>query len=418
MTNPSISLQDLRRKLYLKAKAEKGWRFWGIFVHVCKEETLHEAYLLAKANKGAPGIDGVTFEAIERDGLSTFISELRQFLICGSYPKPDGSFRRLKIPAIRDRVVQGALKLILEPIFDADFHPGSFGYRPKRTAHQAIHEVAKALASRKTKVIDVDLKAYFDTVRHDKLLSTVGKRVGDPKIMRLLKLILKSGGKQGVPQGGVISPLLSNLYLNEVDAMLEKAKHVTRRGRYTHIEYARFADDLIILVDYHPKWNWLLRAAVHRLRQELLKLGVSLNESKSQIVNLECKGVSFDFLGFTFRLKNWRIPKLGPLFMPKARARKSLLSKIKKIFRSLRSQPLEWIINSINPILRGWVNYFRIGNSAKCFSFVKWWVERKARRHLMRARLRKGFGWKRWNTEWFYQQSGLFNDYAVRYATS
>jgi len=428
MTNPSISLQDLRRKLYLKAKAENGKRFWGLYVHVCKEETLYEAYRLAKRNKGAPGIDGVTFETIESEGLVGFISEIRQSLLSDKYrplpsrehkiPKSNGKFRILKIPAIRDRVIQGALKLILEPIFDADFQPGSFGYRPKRTAHQALHVVAKGLASRKTRVIDADLSSYFDTIRHDKLLAKVADRIDDRQIMRLLKLILKSSGKRGVQQGGVISPLLSNLYLNEVDAMLEKAKRVTRRGQYTHIEYARFADDLVILVDAHSKWDWLLRAALYRLKQELSKLEVSLNVEKTKVVNLERRGGSFGFLGFIFRLKDFRDPKLGPHFMPKPEARKSLLHKIKKVFRSLRSQPLEWVINIINPILRGWVNYFRVGNSSRYLNYVRWWVERKVRRHLMRARLRTGFGWKRWSNEFLYQQMGLFDDYAVRYIRS
>ena len=147
----------------------------------------------------------------------------------------------LGIPTIRDRVVQGALKLILEPIFEADFQDGSYGYRPRRTAHQAVERIAAAVVQRKTRVIDVDLRAYFDTVQHNVLLEKVAERVNDNQVMRLLKQILKVGGKRGVPQGGVISPLLSNIYLNEIDKMLERAKDVTRNGRYTYLEYARFA---------------------------------------------------------------------------------------------------------------------------------------------------------------------------------
>lgn len=232
MTKTLVNLQELRRKLYLKSKAEKGWQFWGIYVHVCKFETLHEAYRLAKANKGAPGIDGVSFADVEQNGLITFLDAIRAELVDGRYRplpskvhkilKSNGEYRTLKIPAIRDRVVQGALKLILEPIFDADFQPGSFGYRPKRTAHQAIDRVSEGLVKGKTRVIDVDLKAYFDTIRHDKLLEKVARRINDPRVMHLLKLILKSSGKRGVVQGGVISPLLSNIYLNELDMMLEK----------------------------------------------------------------------------------------------------------------------------------------------------------------------------------------------------
>jgi len=216
-------------------------------------ETLRQAYKLVKANNGAPGIDGVTFEAIEEAGLEDFLSKIRDELVSGTYrslgnrqkqiPKGGGKVRVLGIPAIRDRVVQGALRLIVEPIFEADFQEGSYGYRPKRRAHEAVDRVSEAVVQNKTMVIDVDLKSYFDNVRHDILLDKVANRVNDDDIMRLLKMILKANGKRGLAQGGVISPLLANIYLNEVDKMLERAKKVTRQGKYTYIQYARFADD-------------------------------------------------------------------------------------------------------------------------------------------------------------------------------
>ncbi len=255
MINTSIGLQDLRRKIYLKAKSDKTWQFWGLYVHVCKMETLQSAYKDVKNNNGAPGIDGVTFNDIEKDGVEVFLEQIQNELVSGMYrpmrnrlkeiPKGNNKVRVLGIPTIRDRTVQGALKLILEPIFEADFQEGSYGYRPKRTAHAAVNRVAKAVVKNKTRVIDLDLKAYFDNVRHDILLDKVAERVNDGRVMRLLKLILKACGKRGVPQGGVISPLLSNIYLTEVDKMLERAKEVTRRGKYTYIEYARFADDRV-----------------------------------------------------------------------------------------------------------------------------------------------------------------------------
>src|SRR3989441_8772569 len=258
----SIRLQDLRRRLYVKAKADKDWRFWGLYVHVAKLETLRAAYDLAKRNNGAPGIDGVTFAAIEAAGVDAFLAQLRDELVTRPYrplrngrveiPKRGGKVRVLGIPAIRDRVVQGALKLILEPIFEADFCDGSFGYRPRRTAHEAVARVEKGIVEGKTRVIDVDLAAYFDTVRHDVLLGKVARRVQDGEILHLLKLMLKASGKRGVPQGGVLSPLLANVYLTEVDTMLERAKMVTREGAYTRVDYARYADDLVILVDWHP----------------------------------------------------------------------------------------------------------------------------------------------------------------------
>ena len=292
MTKAPISLHDLRRSLYVKAKAEPSWRFWGLYAHVCKMETLREAYQLARGNDGAPGIDGVTFEAIEESGAESFLTQIREELVTNTYrpmlarkkeiPKDGGKVRVLSIPAIRDRVVQGALKLILEPIFEADFQTGSYGYRPKRTAHEAVARVARAIVEEKTRVIDLDLKAYFDNVQHYLLLEKVARRVQDEAVMHLLKMMLKATGKKGVPQGGVISPLLSNLYLNEVDRMLEKAVNTTRRGnKSTSVQYARFADDMVILIDAERRSDWLVKAVDRRLREELAKLRVAINEDKS-----------------------------------------------------------------------------------------------------------------------------------------
>ena len=423
MRKAPISLQDLRRSLYVKAKAEPAWRFWGLYVHVCKMETLQEAYRMAKANDGAPGIDGVTFEAIEESGVESFLKQMRDELVSGTYrpmrarkkeiPKGGGKVRVLSIPTIRDRVVQGALKLILEPIFEADFQPGSYGYRPKRTAHQAVNRVAQAIVESKTRIIDIDLRAYFDNVQHYLLLEKVARRVQDGEVMHLLKMMLDVTGKKGVPQGGVISPLLSNLYLNEVDRMLEKAIEATRNGKYTYVQYARFADDLVILIDSHPRHDWLVKAVGRRLREEVGRLQVEINEEKSRNVDL-AKGDSFAFLGFEFRRILSRNGVWRPNYAPKLKKRTALLTKLRDTFRRYTSQPVGRVIELINPILRGWVNYFAVGHSSRCFSFVKDWVEKKIRRHLMRARKRGGFGWKRWSRQWLYDELGLFNGYRVR----
>lgn len=424
MIKAPIDLQDLRKRIYAKAKAEPSWRFWGLYVHVCKVETLRAAYAMAKKNNGAPGVDGVTFEAIEQAGLEAFLEQIRGELISHQYqpmrnrqkeiPKDGGKSRILSIPSIRDRVVQGALKFILEPIFEADFQPGSYGYRPKRAAQQAVRKVAEGIVQAKTRVIDIDLRAYFDNVRHDVLLDKVAKRVNDDDVMHLLSMILKASGKRGVPQGGVISPLLGNVYLNEVDTMLERAKNITREGRYTHVEYARYADDLVILVDGHRRQDWLLRAVNRRVREEIGKLHVEVNEDKSRTVDMT-KGETFGFLGFEFRRLRSRKGAWYPQRTPKLKKRTALLRKLKDIFRRFRSQPVERIVQLINPILRGWVNYFAIGNASRCFDFIKAWVEKKIRRHLMRARKRTGFGWKRWSKQWLYNVLGLFDDYRARW---
>lgn len=424
MTKAPIRLQDLRRSLYIKAKAERACRFWGLYVHVCKMETLREAYRTAKSNNGAPGIDGVTFQAVEESGVESFLQQIQDELVRNTYrpmpvrkkeiPKDRGNkVRILSIPAIRDRVVQGALKFILEPIFEADFQPGSYGYRPKRQAQEAVYRVAQAIDKSKTRVIDLDLRAYFDNVQHYLLLEKVARRIQDAKVMGLLKMILKATGKKGVPQGGVISPILSNLYLNEVDGMLEKAIATTRYGQYTSIQYARFADDLVILIDFHPRHDWLVKAVEKRLREDLAQLRVEINEEKSRMVDL-AKGGSFSFLGFEYRRIRGRNGKWRPYYAPKLKKRTALLAKLREVFRQNVSQPVAQVITQINPILRGWVNYFAVGDSSECFSFVRYWVEKKIRRHLMRARERGGFGWKRWSKEWLYGKLGLYHDYRLR----
>ena len=248
MIKPSVNLQELRRWIYRKAKAEKQWRFWGLYVHVCKMETLRAAYQAAKANDGTPGIDGESFQSIEARGVGKVLSVIREELLARTYqpsknrrveiPKGNGKTRRLGIPTIKDRVVQGAVKLILEAIFEADFHTSSFAYRAKRTAHQALDRVVHGLVQGLTRVIDVDLKSYFDNIRHHLLLRKLAMRVQDPAILHLVKQILKANGKRGVPQGGVLSPLLANLYLNELDQAMEEEMDKRRgAGKWERVIY-------------------------------------------------------------------------------------------------------------------------------------------------------------------------------------
>jgi RNA-directed DNA polymerase len=295
MTKTSIGVQELRTRIGEKAKADPQHRFWGLYTHVWKLDVLREAYRLAKRNNGAPGVDGVTFEQVEREGVEPMLERLSQELREKSYeplpcrhvniPKEGGKVRGLKIPAIRDRVVQGAVRLILEPIFEVDFQPGSYGYRPGRSAHDALDRVRAGLVQRLHLVIDLDLKSYFDTVRHDLLLAKLARRVRDDDVLWLCKSILKASGKRGLPQGSVIGPLWANVFLDDVDRMLEQAQNTTKQGDREVVRYTRFADDLIVLVSSHSKArHWALKVE-QRLREELGKLDLTVNEEKSRVVD-------------------------------------------------------------------------------------------------------------------------------------
>lgn len=426
MIKAPINLQDLRRRIYCEAKADPSKRFWGMFVHVTKLETLQEAYRLAKRNGGAHGADGVTFEQIEQSNLDRFLLAIQADLRDRTYkptrprkveiPKPNGKTRTLSIPTIRDRVVQGALKLILEPVFEAGFQDGSFGYRPERTAHQAITRVAGAIIRNHTTVIDIDLKDFFGSVRQHILLNKIAERIQDDEVMRLIKLILKSVAKNGIAQGSPLSPLLSNIYLNNIDKMLEKAKQYTyTRDKFFHMEYARFADDLVVMVDGHPAWKTLPAQVEKRLEQEFEKIGVEINREKTKKVFLR-DGETFKFLGFQFYRKRTRQGKYAPHYLPAAKSREKLMDTLSQEFDEMKSWSVRIVIDRINPIIRGWVNYFRIGHSSLSFSYVKDWIEKKVRRHLSKACKRKGVGWKRWSKELLYDTLGLFDDYGIRYA--
>lgn len=424
MTKTSIRLQELRRKIYRKAKTEKQWKFWGLYCHICKKETLQEAYRLAKANKGAPGIDGKRFEDIEAEGLEGFLEEMRQELLTRTYrpmpnrrveiPKGNGKTRTLGIPTVKDRVVQGALKLILEPIYEADFKDCSYGYRPKRHAHQAIDRVTKGILHGLSRVVDVDLSGYFDNIRHHILLEKAARRVQDDDIMRLLKLILKANGKKGVPQGGIISPLLSNLYLNEVDEMMERAREVTRRNGYHNLDFIRSADDMVILVHGHPNEDWLLQKVQKRLKEELEKLQVQMNTEKTKVVNLK-EGGYFSFLGFDIRINKNREGKSYVSKTPRKKKRQEIGKKVKATLKTNWNKPLKEVMQAVNSVIRGWVNYFRIGNSNGTFNKVRNDIEKKVRKFVMRRKKLKGFGWKKWSREDIYKRWGLYNDYRIRY---
>jgi len=425
MTKAPIGLQDLRRRIYRKAKSDKAHRFWGIFVHVTKIETLREAYRLSKRNGGAPGIDGLSFDDIEAMPPERFLEDIRRDLMTGSYkpqknrqvdiPKGKGKVRTLQIPCIRDRVVQGALKLILEAIFEADFCSNSYGYRPKRSPHLALAEVRRSVLRRMSIVIDVDLSSYFDTIQHAKLLSLIAKRIQDPQVLRLIKQIIKATGKVGVPQGGPFSPLAANIYLNEVDWAFDAIRRRTAQGSYEAVNYHRFSDDIVITVSGHSsKQGWAERE-LERLEEAVKPLGVALNHDKTRMVNT-LTGEAFGFLGFDFR----RVPKRKGsgyfiLMTPKKKARKAIKAKIRDIIRNSGATPAKEIISKINIVLAGWVNYFRIGNSSRAFSEVRDYVEMKVRTLLTRRKRRqkRSIGWRRWSNEYLYNVLGLYWDWKI-----
>jgi RNA-directed DNA polymerase len=254
-------------------------------------------------------------------------------------------------------------------------------------------------------------------MQHHQLLAMVARRVSDPAILHLLKLILGATGRKGLSQGGPLSPLLANIYLTPVDRMLEKAQEATRQGPYQYVAYARWADDIVILVDSYRRHDWLLDAVNRRVREEVAKLGIPVNEQKSRVVHLERDEV-FTFLGFDFRWVRslrgfWR-----PQYTPTRHKRKELLQKLREIFRRRQSQPVGGLIQEVNLILAGWVNFFRIGQSRRHFNYIQDWVEKKVRRHLERARKRPGFGWKTWSRDMLYRTLGLYNNYSIRRSKS
>ena len=426
MTKAPISLQELRRRIYRKAKSDKTHRFWGLFVHITKIESLEEAYRIAKSNGGAAGVDGLKFQDIESAGRSAFLAAVREDLITGRYkpmpnrrveiPKGNGKVRTLQIPCIRDRVVQGALKLILEAVFEADFCPNSYGFRPKRSPHRALAEVRRSVMRRMSTVIDVDLSRYFDTIRHSVLLDKIAKRIQDPQVMHLVKQIIKVGGKIGVPQGGPFSPLAANIYLNEVDWFFDAIRRKTAEGDYEAVNYHRFADDIVITVSgHHTKRGWAERAR-QRLQEQIAPLGVELNLEKTRVVNT-LRGEAFGFLGFDLRRVRKRSGEGHFILMtPKKKARKAVKAKIRDIIARGGATPATEVVKRINATLAGWVNYFRVGNSSRAFSEVRDYVEMKVRTLLTRRKRRRklSVGWRRWSNEYLYDVLGLYWDWKIQ----
>jgi RNA-directed DNA polymerase len=425
MRRAPISLQDLRRRRYRKAKSDRAHRFWGMYTQIAKIETLAEAYRIAKANGGAPGSDGLTFEDLEAYGRQRFLDDIRAELLQGPYepspprrveiPTGDGKPRTLLIPCIRDRVVQGAVKIILEAIFEADFCPNSYGYRPKRSPHRALAEVRRRLLRRMFKVIEVDLSAFFDSIRHHILLGKIARRVQDDQVLALVKKILKATGAMGVPQGGPVSPLAANISLNDLDWQFERLRQESEDGPYDSLNDHRFADDIIILVSHHGSKQWMEPWVQEQLRQHLATLQVQVNAEKTRVVNTR-QGEAFSFLGFDVRRVLNRRQQPYVLLTPRKKARLASKAEIRQIMRESGAQPVPAIIQRINPVLAGWVHYFRVANSNRAFGEVRDDVEMKVRTLLSRRKRRRkrSIGWKRWRNEDLYSVLGLYWDWTLQ----
>jgi group II intron reverse transcriptase/maturase len=312
-------------------------------------------------------------------------------------------------------VVQGALKLILEAIFEADFCPNSHGFRPEHSPHRALAEVRRSVLRRMSRVIDVDLSKYFDTICHSVLLDKIAKRVQDPQVLHLVKQIIKVGGSVGVAQGGPFSPLAANIYLNEIDWVFDAIRRQTAQGDYEAVNYHRFADDIVITVSGHPSKRGWAQRALQRLEEQLVPLGVALNRDKTQVVDT-LKGDAFGFLGFELRRVRKRSGKgYFVLMTPKKKARKAIKAKVREIIRTGGALPAKVIIERINAALAGWVNYFRVGNASRAFSEVRDYVEMKVRTLLTRRKRRRkrSVGWRRWSNEYLYGVLGLFWDWKI-----
>ena len=417
-------IRNLQRKLYLKAKAEPDFRFYLLYDKIYREDVLRHAYDLMRANQGAPGVDGVTFARIEADGLEEWLSSIRKELIEKTYrpapvrrvmiPKPGGNGERpLGIPTIRDRTVQAAAKLVLEPIFEADLDPSAYGYRPKRGGLDAIKEVHALICRGYTDVVDADLSKYFDTIPHRDLVQSVARRIVDRNVLRLIKMWLKtpveerdddgkrhmSGGRRstcGTPQGGVISPTLANIYMNR----FLKYWRLSGRNRSYQAHVVSYADDFVILSRGHAE------EALAWTKQVMTRLGLALNEVKTSIRN--ARQERFDFLGYTFGPHHYR--KDGHWYLGASPSKKSVLrlrQRVGEILVPGNQAPWTQVRDQLNSLLRGWCAYFGYGTRLTAYRAVDNHVYHSARRFLVRRHKVQSQGTRRFSDEVVFGECGV-----------
>ena len=399
-----VKLTTLRQKLYRKAKLEPKFRFYVLYDRIYRRDVLISAYQIARANKGAPGVDGVGFKDIEgnADGVEGFVDEIHESLRSKTYrpspvrrvwiPKPDGRKRPLGVPTIRDRVVQTAVLLIVEPIFEADFMDCSYGFRPGRSAHEALSEVRRHIKEGLRSAYDADLKGYFDSIPHDKLMKCLRMRIVDRSLLKLIRLWLQApvvdkgsgGGKKvvrnrkGTPQG-VISPLLANVYLHWFEKRFYSADGP---GTWAKAHVVRYADDFVVLARYQgDRLQEYIEGKIESW------LGLELNRDKTKVVNLQCPGESLDFLGYTFRYDR-SIKVRGSTYLNVTPSKKALKAE-RDALRSMINRgknplPVAKLIFQINRQLRGWANYFSFGYPRMAMRAMNWFVRCRLIQHLRR----------------------------------
>ena len=385
------SIRAFQRKIYRKAKQDKGYRFYSLYDKITSERILREAYHKVKENDGSPGIDNITFEEIEQKGIDEFIKGIEEELKRGTYkPEPvkrvyiekaNGKLRPLGIPTIKDRVVQMSCKIVIEPIFEARFEENSYGFRPKRKAADAICKIREKVLSEGKKIVyDADITKYFDNIRHDKLQTLLMREITDKKVLNLLKMWLKTpiseDGKLtksvcGTPQGGVISPLMANIYLNEL------IKEVNRKGsifQKNGIDIITYADDFVLI------GTSISPTVIKELKRLLGIMGLELNEEKSKLVNLFEGRIKF--LGFEMgweKIKHKKVKRYLRI-SPSGDSVKKLRGNLREVIDGRRASTGVFLAEEINKKLRGWINYFRIGtitNVQKAKESINWYINKK-----------------------------------------